>query len=145
MTVGVRRCGGQTVTVTIGAERLCLTASQREDGSLGEVFIRWGKYGTSGAGLLDTYAAGLAPPPLPPSRASSAARDRRPPGRLTGQGRPIRRRKFLADFVASLTPCQGSVSCSRRRPGGMCTRNSPGEAGPAMSLSSYRRTGWPPR
>jgi len=59
MTVGVRWCGGHTVTVTIGAERLCLTASQRQDGSLGEVFIRWGKYGTSGAGLLDTYAAAL--------------------------------------------------------------------------------------
>jgi ribonucleoside-diphosphate reductase alpha chain len=59
MTVGVRRCGGHTVTVTIGTERLCLTASPREDGSLGEVFIRWGKYGTSGGGLLDTYAAAL--------------------------------------------------------------------------------------
>jgi hypothetical protein len=59
MTVGVRRCGGCTVMVTIGAERLCLTASPREDGSLGEVFIRWGKYGSSGAGLLDTYAAAL--------------------------------------------------------------------------------------
>jgi hypothetical protein len=59
ITVGGRRCGGRTVTVTIGAERLCLTASQREDGSLDEVFIRWGKYGTIGAGLLDTYAAAL--------------------------------------------------------------------------------------
>jgi len=55
-TVGGRRCGGHTIAVAIGAERLCLTAGQREDGSLGEVFIRWGKYGTSGAGLLDTYA-----------------------------------------------------------------------------------------
>jgi ribonucleoside-diphosphate reductase alpha chain len=59
MTVGVQRCGAHTVTVTIGAERLCLTASQREDGGLGEVFIRWGTYGTGGAGLLDTYAAAL--------------------------------------------------------------------------------------
>jgi hypothetical protein len=59
MTVGGRRCTGHTVTVTIGAERLYLFASQREDGCLGEVFIRWGKYGTSGAGLLDTYAAAL--------------------------------------------------------------------------------------
>lgn len=58
-TVGGRRCGGHTIAVAIGAERLCLTAGQREDGSLGEVFIRWGKYGTSGAGLLDTYAAAL--------------------------------------------------------------------------------------
>ncbi len=59
MTVGVRRRGGCTVTVSIGADRLCLISSQREDGSLGEVFIRWGKYGSSGAGLLDTYAAAL--------------------------------------------------------------------------------------
>ncbi len=55
----VRRAHGHTVTVTIGAERLCLTAHQREDGSLGEVDIRWGKHGTCGAGLLDTYAAAL--------------------------------------------------------------------------------------
>jgi hypothetical protein len=59
MTVGGRRCGGHTIAVAIGGERLWLTASQRGDGSLGEVFIRWGKYGTSGAGLLDTYAAAL--------------------------------------------------------------------------------------
>jgi len=59
LTVGSRRSFGHTVTVTIGAEWLCLTANQREDGSLGEVFIRWGKHGTSGAGLLDTYAAAL--------------------------------------------------------------------------------------
>ena len=59
MTVGVRRRSGYTVTVTIGAERLCLTANQRQDGSLVEVFIRWGKHGTGVAGLLDTYAAAL--------------------------------------------------------------------------------------
>ena len=59
MTAGGRRSFGHTVTVTIGAERLCVTANQDEDGSLGEVFIRWGKHGSSGAGLLDTYAAAL--------------------------------------------------------------------------------------
>ncbi len=59
MTVGVRRCRGHTVIVTIGAGRLCLTAGQGEDGSLGEVYIRWGKHGTCEAGLLDTYAAAL--------------------------------------------------------------------------------------
>ncbi len=59
MTVGGRQRSGHTVTVTIGAERLRLTANRREDGSLGEVNISWGKHGTSGAGLLDTYAAAL--------------------------------------------------------------------------------------
>jgi hypothetical protein len=59
MTVRSVRCTGHAVTVAIGAERLCLFANQREDGSLGEVFIRWGKHGSSSAGLLDTYAAAL--------------------------------------------------------------------------------------
>src|SRR5499427_9222209 len=54
-----RRRSGQTTTVTIGAERFCLTANQRHDGSLGEVFIHWGKHGTSSAGLVSTYAIAL--------------------------------------------------------------------------------------
>src|SRR6201985_580401 len=54
-----RRRSGHTVTVTIGAERFCLTANQREDGSLGEVFIHWGKHGTSAAGLMSSYAIAL--------------------------------------------------------------------------------------
>ena len=54
-----RRRGGHTTAVTIGAERFYLTANQRPDGSLGEVFIHWGKYGTSGAGLVSTYAIAL--------------------------------------------------------------------------------------
>jgi ribonucleoside-diphosphate reductase alpha chain len=54
-----RRRSGDTVTVTIGTERLCLTANQRDDGSLGEVFIAWGKHGSSTAGLVSAYAAGL--------------------------------------------------------------------------------------
>lgn len=64
MLVGVRRPmprrrGGHTITVTIDAERFHLTANQRDDGSLGEVFIHWGKHGTSTAGLLSTYAIAL--------------------------------------------------------------------------------------
>ena len=64
MVVGVRRHmprrrSGHTITVTIGAERFCLTANQRDDGSLGEVFIHWGKHGTSAAGLVSTYAMAL--------------------------------------------------------------------------------------
>ena len=54
-----RRRSGHTTTVTIGAERFCLTANQREDGSLGEVFIHWGKHGTSAAGLVSSYAIAL--------------------------------------------------------------------------------------
>ena len=45
--------------MTIGAERFYLTANQRDDGSLGEVFIHWGKHGTSSAGLVSTYAIAL--------------------------------------------------------------------------------------
>ena len=64
MVVGVRRPmprrrSGHTTTVTIGAERFCLTANRRDDGSLGEVFIHWGKHGTSAAGLVSTYAVAL--------------------------------------------------------------------------------------
>ncbi len=54
-----RRRSGHTVTVTIGTERFCLTANQRDDGSLGEVFVHWGKHGSSTAGLVSAYAAGL--------------------------------------------------------------------------------------
>ena len=54
-----RRRSGHTTTVTIGAERFCLTANQHDDGGLGEVFIQWGKHGTSAAGLVSTYAAAL--------------------------------------------------------------------------------------
>jgi ribonucleoside-diphosphate reductase alpha chain len=47
------------MAVRIGAERFYLTANQRHDGSLGEVFIHWGKHGTSSAGLVSTYAIAL--------------------------------------------------------------------------------------
>ena len=54
------RCrSGHTTAVTIGAERFYLTANERGDGSLGEVFIHWGKHGTSAAGLVSTYAVAL--------------------------------------------------------------------------------------
>lgn len=54
-----RRRSGHTTAVTIGAERLYLTANQRDDGSLGEIFILWGKHGTSTAGLVSIYAIAL--------------------------------------------------------------------------------------
>ena len=54
-----RRRSGHTITGTIGAQRFCLTANQRDDGSLGEVFIHWGKHGTSAAGLVSAYAIAL--------------------------------------------------------------------------------------
>ena len=51
-----RRRSGRTTTVTIDTERFWITANQRDDGSLGEVFIHCGKHGSSGAGLAHTYA-----------------------------------------------------------------------------------------
>ena len=54
-----RRRSGHTTTVTIGPERFYLTANQRDDGSLGEVFIHWGKHGSSAAGLVNGYAIAL--------------------------------------------------------------------------------------
>ena len=64
MVAGVRRPmsqrrSGHTTTVTIDTERFWITANQRADGSLGEVFIHWGKHGGSGAGLAQTYAIAL--------------------------------------------------------------------------------------
>ena len=64
MVAGVRRCmsrrrSGRTTTVTIDTERFCITANQRDDGSLGEVFIHWGKHGSLGAGLVSMYATAL--------------------------------------------------------------------------------------
>jgi hypothetical protein len=54
-----RRRAGLTTTVTIGGEQFALIANQRADGTLGEVLIRGGKHGSSGAGLLDSYATVL--------------------------------------------------------------------------------------
>jgi ribonucleoside-diphosphate reductase alpha chain len=54
-----RRRAGHTTSVTIDDERFYLTANAREDGYLGEVFIQWGKQGTTGAGLMDVYAVAL--------------------------------------------------------------------------------------
>jgi hypothetical protein len=51
-----RRRSGHTTSVCIGSERFHLTANRRGDGTLGEVFIHWGKPGTSAAGLLSSYA-----------------------------------------------------------------------------------------
>lgn len=54
-----RRRTGNTTSVTIGGERFRLTANGREDGGLGEVFIQWGKQGSTAAGLMDVYAVAL--------------------------------------------------------------------------------------
>jgi ribonucleoside-diphosphate reductase alpha chain len=50
------RRAGHTTAVTLGGERFYITANAREDSTLGEVFIQWGKQGSSSAGLLDIYA-----------------------------------------------------------------------------------------
>jgi len=54
-----RRRAGHTTTVRIGGEQFTLTANQRADGTLCEIFLRGGKHGSSGAGLLDSYASAL--------------------------------------------------------------------------------------
>lgn len=54
-----RRRSGHTTSVTIGGERLHITANEHADGTLGEVFVRWGKQGGSTSGLLDSYATAL--------------------------------------------------------------------------------------
>lgn len=48
-----------TTAVTIGGERIYLTASPGDDDALGEVLIQWGRKDTSSAGLMDTYALAL--------------------------------------------------------------------------------------
>lgn len=54
-----QRYTGHTTMVTVGAERLRLTAGQRPDGTLGAVTIGWGKHGSSDAGLLESYATAI--------------------------------------------------------------------------------------
>ncbi|HUZ23926.1 MAG TPA: hypothetical protein VMV07_09175 [Streptosporangiaceae bacterium] len=51
-----RRRSGHTTAVTIDGERFYITANARDDGTLGELFIQWGKQGRSCSGLMDTYA-----------------------------------------------------------------------------------------
>jgi hypothetical protein len=48
-----------TTSVTIAGECLQLSTNAREDGSLGEIFIQWGRNETAGGGLVGTYAAAL--------------------------------------------------------------------------------------
>ncbi|MFI0446960.1 hypothetical protein [Actinomadura sp. 6N118] len=54
-----RRRTGMTTSVTIGGERFYLTTNAREDGTLGEVFVSWGKQGQTSAGLMDIYAVAI--------------------------------------------------------------------------------------
>lgn len=54
-----RRRPGITTSVTIGGERFYLTANGRSDGTLGEVFLQWGKQGSTASGLMDIYAIAL--------------------------------------------------------------------------------------
>jgi ribonucleoside-diphosphate reductase alpha chain len=50
---------GYTLPFTVGGERLRLTAGSREDGTLGEVALSWGKHGSTTAGLADAYATAV--------------------------------------------------------------------------------------
>lgn len=51
-----RRRQGYTTSVSIGDADFYLTANPNEDGSLGEVFIKFGKQGSTLGGLLDAVS-----------------------------------------------------------------------------------------
>jgi ribonucleoside-diphosphate reductase alpha chain len=51
-----RRRQGYTTSVSIGNADFYLTANPNEDGSLGEVFIKFGKQGSTLGGLLDAVS-----------------------------------------------------------------------------------------
>jgi ribonucleoside-diphosphate reductase alpha chain len=51
-----RRRHGYTTLVTIGDADFYLTANPNEDGSLGEIFIKFGKQGSTLGGLLDAVS-----------------------------------------------------------------------------------------
>src|ERR1700733_13893877 len=50
---------GHTTSATIGGERFSLIATERADGTLCEVRIACGKYGSGIAGLMDAYATAI--------------------------------------------------------------------------------------
>jgi len=98
-----RRRAGHTTAVIIGAERFHLVANQGDDGSLGEVFIHWGKHGTSGAGLANAYAIALSMGlrhrvPLPELIRPGLDQDFRPNGRTDDPEIP--RVRSAVDYVA---------------------------------------------
>lgn len=51
-----RRRHGYTTSVAIGDADFYLTANPNEDGSLGEIFIKFGKQGSTLGGLLDAVS-----------------------------------------------------------------------------------------
>jgi ribonucleoside-diphosphate reductase alpha chain len=55
----LQRRTGHTTSVTIAGERFHLTANAGDDGRLSEVFLRWGKQGSTRAGLMDIYALAI--------------------------------------------------------------------------------------
>jgi len=98
-----RRRVGHTTAVTIGAECFHLIANQGDDGSLGEVFIHWGKHGTSSAGLTNAYAVALSMGlrhrvPLPELIRPGLGQDFRPNGRTDDPEIP--RVRSAVDYVA---------------------------------------------
>ena len=100
-----RRRSGHTTSVAIGGERFYLTANGHDDGSLGEVFIQWGKHGGA-RGWADGYLRGRGvlsvglPAPGPAYRA-----DHPRPGPLLCAQQPhddpqIPRVRSVIDYVA---------------------------------------------
>jgi hypothetical protein len=54
-----QRRNGHTTAVRIGGDQFSLTANGHGDGTLAEVYVRWGKQGSASSGLMDAYVAGL--------------------------------------------------------------------------------------
>jgi hypothetical protein len=123
-----RRRSGHTTAVSIGTERFYLTANRRDDGSLGEVFIHWGKHGSSGAGLVSSYASALSvglehQVPLAELIRPALGQDFPPDGRTDDPEIPSVR--SLVDYVARrlaldwLPPADGAAP-GVRAPRGQC-------------------------
>ena len=74
------RRAGHTTAVTIDGEQFHITANGDGNGTLGEVFLRWNKHGSTAAGLIDGYATAL----------SIALRHRIPLTSLVRQGLGLR-------------------------------------------------------
>jgi ribonucleoside-diphosphate reductase alpha chain len=51
-----RRRSGQTTSFTVGGAKFYLTGNTREDGTLGEIFAKFGKEGSTLAGLMDAMS-----------------------------------------------------------------------------------------
>lgn len=142
-----RRRAGHTTAVTIGGERFYFTANGREDDTLGEVFIQWGKQGTTGAGLMDMYAVALSVGLQHRVPLVDLIRDGLdmyfvPNGRTNDPEIP--RVRSVVDYVArrlaALRPAQRTRRLHRRRAHGPGPRLDERRRRPALEHARPRRT-----